>query len=76
MSAYFTPDVFDPLTPRGNDLGLTRRFTFNWNVGFSQVLSRTTLASISYGSTFQKGTLAQTWNAVPTDGCADVPPTA
>ncbi|MCA9578517.1 MAG: DUF3570 domain-containing protein [Sandaracinaceae bacterium] len=63
-------DWFDPITPQGWDLGSTTRQTITTNVSGTQVLSPTTLGGVSYGLTYQTGTLAQTWNVVPV-ACAD-----
>jgi hypothetical protein len=66
-------DVFDPYQPDGTDLGFVRRAALNANASVSQILSRTTLASLTYGITHQWGVLAQTWNAIPVD-CAGLCP--
>ena len=58
-------DWFDPITPQGWDLGGTTRQTLTFNVSGTQVLSPTTLGGVSYGLTYQTGTLEQTWNVVP-----------
>ncbi len=58
-------DWFDPITPQGWDLGGVTRQTFTFNVSGTQVLSPTTLGGVSYGLTYQTGTLEQTWNVVP-----------
>ncbi|MEM1417499.1 MAG: DUF3570 domain-containing protein [Myxococcota bacterium] len=60
-------DWFDPITPQGFDWGYVRRQALNANVGVSQVLSPTTLASASYGITRQWGLLEQPWNSIPTN---------
>lgn len=58
-------DLFDPITPQGWDPGRTMRQTITTNVSGTQVLSPTTLGGVSYGLTYQRGTLEQTWNVVP-----------
>ncbi len=61
-------DLFDEVTPTGRDEGVTSRSTFNGNISATQILSPTTVASLSYGLTYQYGTLAQTWNSVQLEG--------
>ena len=63
-------DWFDPITPQGWDLGGVTRQTLTFNVSGTQVLSPTTLGGVSYGLTYQTGTLEQTWNVVP-QVCSD-----
>ena len=50
-------------------VGVTRQ-TLTFNVSGTQVLSPTTLGGVSYGLTYQTGTLEQTWNVVP-QVCSD-----
>ncbi len=68
LSGLANVDLFDRLTHRGFDTGVTSRASYNGNVGFTQILSPTTIASVSYGLTLQTGTLQTTWNAVPLAG--------
>ncbi|GEM_PF-794895 len=58
-------DYFDDLQIDGYDEGEVPRWTANANLGYTQVLSPTTLAAASYGVTFQTGRLETTWNSVP-----------
>lgn len=69
-------DYFDDLYPRGWNDAQTMRWALNDNLSVVQVLSPTTLAMVSYGVTFQTGTLENGWNSVyiedaPTYGCYD-----
>ena len=68
LRAHFTFDVFDPISPQGFDRGSTQRKTLLASTGISQVLSPTTIARLSYGLTYQWGTLQNTWNSVPIVG--------
>ncbi len=68
LRASLAIDAFDPLTPQGIDRGLVRRRTLMGSVGLTQLLSPTTVASVSYGLTYQWGVLQQTWNSVPVLG--------
>ena len=61
-------DMFDSLQPDGSDAGLGVRTTASGNVGFSQLLSPTTIAWLGYGFTVQRGTLETTYNSVPVAG--------
>jgi len=61
-------DILDPVQPNGWDPGLTERFTGSLNVSFSQLLSPTTIALLSYGGTLQVGQIGTTWNSVPYEG--------
>lgn len=61
-------DILDPVQPNGYDPGLTERFTGTLNVAFSQLLSPTTIAFLSYGGTIQVGQIGTTWNSVPYEG--------
>jgi hypothetical protein len=77
-SINFVYDYFDDLQPRGWNDGQTHRYTLNDNLSLTQVLSPTTLAIVSYGLTFQLGTLENGWNSVyirdaKTYGCWDDP---
>ena len=71
-------DYFDDLHPRGWNDKQTYRFALNDNLSLVQVLSPTTLAMLSYGVTYQQGTLENGWNSIyvsdaPTYGCFDTP---
>ncbi len=71
-------DYFDDLHPRGWNDEQTYRFSLNDNLSLVQVLSPTTIAMLSYGITFQQGTLENGWNSIyiadaPTYGCFDSP---
>lgn len=59
-------DWFDAFALGGKRAGRASRSSTNLNVGFSQLLSPTTLASVNYGLTLQRGELSNTWNSVPT----------
>ena len=77
-SVNFIYDYFDDLHPRGWNVRQAQRYTLNDNLSIVQVLSPTTLAMVSYGLTFQTGTLENGWNSVyisdaPTYGCWDDP---
>ena len=63
FNAYF--DWFDRFDITGHRHGRTSRSTSNGNVGFSQLLSTTTIARLDYGLTVQSGELGNTWNSVP-----------
>ncbi|HTJ81164.1 MAG TPA: DUF3570 domain-containing protein, partial [Polyangiaceae bacterium] len=63
-SATVVADGFDDLRVDGHDRGFLSRTTFSGNFAWSQILSPTTLFSLSLGLTEQWGTLAQTWNSV------------
>lgn len=58
-------DSFDPLSITGADGGTTTRGAINLNLSLTQVLSATTLLDLSYGFTYQAGTLETTYNSVP-----------
>lgn len=68
-------DWFDYIHPLGwSPESQETRLTLSDNLAVTQVLSPTTLLSLSYGITFQSGTLQTTWNSVyiadaPTTGC-------
>ena len=59
-------DWFDAFALGGKRAGRASRSSTNLNFGFSQLLSASTLASVSYGLTLQRGELSNTWNSVPT----------
>lgn len=63
-SVNFVYDYFDDLYPRGWNDGQTERVAVNDNLSFTQILSPTTLLSLSYGLTFQVGTIENGWNSV------------
>lgn len=71
VNASLTVDGFDVTDQTGTYLYKSARETTGVNVSVSQILSPTTVADATYGATWQHGTLAQTWNAVPVTG--DVP---
>jgi hypothetical protein len=58
-------DWFDRFDVTGHRHGRTARSSTNGNVGFSQILTPTTVAYADYGVTLQSGELGNTWNAVP-----------
>jgi hypothetical protein len=58
-------DVLDPVQFTGYDPGLDERLSGTINTTLSQLLSPTTVVSVSYGLTAQLGTLMTTWNSVP-----------
>ncbi len=58
-------DWFDKLDPTGHRHGRSKRGTSNANLGFTQVLTATTIANVNYGLTHQVGELGNTWNSVP-----------
>lgn len=64
-------DMFDTLMPDGRDVGLGVKWTGTANISFSQLLSPTTVAWISYGVTYQQGTLETTYNSIPIEGSAE-----
>jgi hypothetical protein len=61
-------DWFDKYDFKGNRLARVFRSSTNLNLGLSQLLSPTTIASFNYGLTVQSGELGNTWNAVPLPG--------
>jgi len=65
VSVHQLLDELDRFDIRGNRFGRVYRSTSNANLGLSQLLSPTTVASLQYGGTFQHGELSNTWNAVP-----------
>ncbi|MBC7974298.1 MAG: DUF3570 domain-containing protein, partial [Myxococcales bacterium] len=71
-------DSYDDRNPRGQYQGQAYRLSLNPNVSITHILSRTTLASLSYGLTHQQGTLENGWNSIyisdaQTTACADDP---
>ena len=57
-------DWFDNFDLEGQRHGRRNRATTNLNLSLTQVLSPTTIAALSYGSTVQVGTLNNTWTSV------------
>lgn len=64
-SLYQLVDWFDHFNLNGSRFGRDVRSTSNGNLGLSQLLSPSTIASIGYGFTLQQGTLVNTWSSVP-----------
>jgi hypothetical protein len=60
-----TIDWFDTYYLGGATSGRAGRSTTNLNIGFTQILSPTTVGNLNYGFTIQTGTLGNTWNTVP-----------
>jgi len=61
----FVGDSFDGVDPNGDNSGpQQQRYALNHNVSITSIVSRTTVASLSYGFTAQWGTLFNTWNSV------------
>ena len=58
-------DWFDRFTIDGSRHGHTDRNGTTGAVSLTQVLTPTTLVSLSYGVTLMEGTLGNTWNSVP-----------
>jgi hypothetical protein len=67
-SLYQIVDWFDNFNLAGKRFGRDVRTTTNANLGFSQLLTPTTIVLGSYGFTVQAGTLTNTWNSVPLSG--------
>jgi hypothetical protein len=65
VNAMGIVDYFDDLHEDGKDSGEVGRWTANANLGYTQILSATTLSALSYGITFQTGRLDTSWNSVP-----------
>lgn len=65
-SAYQILDWFTRFDILGHKLGRTSRSTTNGNVGFTQILTPTTIAHVNYGLSAQYGEMGNTWNSVPT----------
>ncbi|HKE20404.1 MAG TPA: DUF3570 domain-containing protein [Kofleriaceae bacterium] len=68
VTGNLTVDGFDMRDQQGDKIRQSARETTNANLTVSQLLSPTTVIDGSYGVTWQHGTLAQTWNAVPVAG--------
>ena len=58
-------DWFDRFNIHGTHEGRTNRNATTGAVGFTQVLTPTTVANVNYGITVMEGTLGNTWNSVP-----------
>jgi hypothetical protein len=58
-------DWFDRFTIDGSRHGHTSRNGTTGSLSVTQVLTPTTVASLSYGVTVMEGTLGNTWNSVP-----------
>ncbi len=65
LNATGIVDYFDELRINGYLADRVFRYTGSVNASLSQLLSPTTIASASYGVTFQSGVLERTWNSVP-----------
>ncbi|MEO8699040.1 MAG: DUF3570 domain-containing protein [Kofleriaceae bacterium] len=59
-------DGFDDVDEHGVFEGAAGRWTYSLNVGFSQLLSPTTVVDAGYGATRQFGDLGNGWSSVPT----------
>jgi hypothetical protein len=57
-------DWFDHFDLAGKRHGRGARSTSNVNLTLTQVLSTTTIGSLSYGGTLQRGTMGNTWSSV------------
>jgi hypothetical protein len=57
-------DWFDKFEADGHRNGRRNRATSNLNLSLTQVVSPTTVAALSYGGTWQFGTLGNTWSSV------------
>ena len=60
-----TFDWFDGYLLGGANRERQGRATSNLNLGYTQILSSTTVANLNYGLTVQSGELSNTWNTVP-----------
>jgi hypothetical protein len=58
-------DWFTKYDALGHKLGRTTRSTTNGNVGFTQILTPTTVVHANYGLSAQYGENTNTWNTVP-----------
>jgi hypothetical protein len=61
-------DWFDRFDIDGSRHGRTDRAGTTGSVGFTQILTPTTLLNVNYGFTLQLGELGNTWNSVPLSG--------
>jgi hypothetical protein len=68
IAGTLTVDGFDVDDQNGTYLHKSARETASVNLSFSQILTPTTVVDATAGTTWQHGTLAQTWNAVPVVG--------
>lgn len=68
VNGSVTIDGFDIDDQNGDYREKGARSTTSVNLSVSQILSPTTVVDATYGGTWQHGTLAQTWNAVPVEG--------
>lgn len=68
LTALGMADAFDDIDLFGNRHGETSRGSVTVNAAASQILGPTTLVDASYGLTYQRGTLQNTWNSVPLGG--------
>jgi hypothetical protein len=59
-------DWFDAFRLGGHRAGRATRSSSNLNFALTQLLSESTLVSVGYGVTLQRGELSNTWNSVPT----------
>ncbi len=64
-SALEVFDWFDRFDIYGHRHGRTERSSTTASVGVTQVLTPTTVVSVNYGLTVQRGELGNTWNSVP-----------
>lgn len=60
-----TLDWIDAYLPGGFNREREGRSTTNLNLGFTQILSPTTVGHLNYGLTVQTGELGNTWNTLP-----------
>lgn len=60
-------DWFDRYDILGHRHGRASRSTSNGNLGFTQIVSPTTVVHANYGLSLQFGELSNTWNSVPMD---------
>jgi hypothetical protein len=58
-------DWFDHFDIKGFRGGRTDRLSSTATLGFTKILTTTTLANLNYGLTLQTGELGNTWNVVP-----------
>ncbi len=64
-SALTVFDWFDRFDIHGGRHGRTTRSATTGSIGFTQVLTPTTVANLNYGITVMEGQLGNTWNSVP-----------
>lgn len=58
-------DWFDRFDITGHHVGRADRLSSTATLGFTKILTTTTLANVNYGITLQNGELGNTWNVVP-----------